>query len=46
MVTSDTVILALIAYVLVVGPFALLRMRGKWARPEKGYFSLGRAGSH
>jgi amino acid transporter len=43
-VTSDTVILALIAYVLVVGPFALLRMRGKWARPEKGYFSLGRAG--
>jgi len=43
-VTSDTVILALIAYVLVVGPFALLRMRGKWTRPEKGYFSLGRAG--
>ena len=25
-------ILALIAYVLVVGPFALLRMRGKWAK--------------
>jgi urea carboxylase system permease len=43
-VTSTTVILALIAYVLVVGPFALLRLRGKWARPEKGYFSLGRAG--
>jgi amino acid transporter len=43
-VTSDTVILALVAYVLVVGPFALLRMLGKWARPEKGYFSLGRAG--
>ena len=43
-VTSDTVILALIAYVLVVGPFALLRIRGKWAQPEKGYFSLGRAG--
>jgi urea carboxylase system permease len=43
-VTSTTVILALIAYVLVVGPFALLRVRGKWARTEKGYFSLGRAG--
>jgi urea carboxylase system permease len=43
-VTSDTVILALIAYVLVVGPFALVRIRGKWTKPEKGYFSLGRAG--
>jgi urea carboxylase system permease len=43
-VTSTTVVLALIAYVLVVGPFALLRIRGKWTRPEKGYFSLGRAG--
>lgn len=43
-VTSTTVILALIAYVLVVGPFALKRIRGQWAKPEKGYFSLGRAG--
>jgi amino acid transporter len=43
-VTSTTVILALIAYVLVVGPFALLRLRGKWAKPERGYFTLGRAG--
>jgi len=43
-VTSTTVVLALIAYVLVVGPFALLRIRGKWTQPEKGYFRLGRAG--
>ena len=43
-VTSTTVVLALIAYVLVVGPFALLRIRGKWFQTEKGYFSLGRAG--
>jgi len=43
-VTSTTVVLALIAYVLVVGPFALLRIRGKWVHTEKGYFSLGRAG--
>jgi urea carboxylase system permease len=43
-VTSTTVILALVAYVLVVGPFALLRIRGKWKQPEKGYFTLGRAG--
>ena len=43
-VTSTTVVLALIAYVLVVGPFALLRIRGKWVHTEKGYFTLGRAG--
>ena len=28
----------------MVGPFALLRIRGKWVQTEKGYFSLGRAG--
>ena len=43
-VTSTTVILALIAYVLVVGPFSLARMRGTWQTPEKGYFTLGRLG--
>jgi hypothetical protein len=43
-VTSTTVILALIAYVLVVVPFALKPIRGQWAKPEKGYFSLGQAG--
>src|SRR5262249_36270642 len=43
-VTSTTVVLALVAYVLVVGPFALLRIRGKWTTTEKGYFTLGRAG--
>jgi urea carboxylase system permease len=44
-ITSDTVILALIAYVLVVGPFTLNRMRGQWQAPETGYFSLGKAGA-
>lgn len=43
-VTGTTVILALIAYVLVVGPFALKRMRGEWQAPEPGHFTLGRAG--
>jgi amino acid transporter len=43
-VTSDTVILALIAYVLVVGPLTLARLRGSWAAPEPGYFTLGRPG--
>jgi urea carboxylase system permease len=43
-VTSTTVILALIAYVLVVGPFALKRLRGEWPAAERGYFTLGRAG--
>jgi amino acid transporter len=43
-VTSTTVILALLSYVLVVGPFALKKMRGEWQQPEKGYFTLGRWG--
>lgn len=43
-VTSCTVILALISYVLVVGPFTLKRMRGEWEEPEKGYFRLGKLG--
>jgi amino acid transporter len=43
-VTSTTVVLALIAYVLVVGPFARKRMRGEWPATEEGYFTLGRAG--
>jgi len=43
-VTSTTVVLALIAYVLVVGPFSLKRMRGEWQQTEKGYFTLGRWG--
>lgn len=42
--TSVTATLALIGYVLVVAPFARTRMRGQWAAPEKGYFTLGRAG--
>ena len=37
-------ILALLSYVLVVGPFALKKMRGEWEQPEKGYFTLGRWG--
>lgn len=43
-VTSTTVILALISYVMVVGPFSLKRMRGEWHVTEPGYFSLGRYG--
>jgi len=43
-ITSDTVILALIAYVLVVGPFSLTRIRGGWTAPEKGDFTLGKLG--
>jgi urea carboxylase system permease len=43
-VTSTTVILALISYVLVVGPLTLSRLRGKWAPNEKGHFSLGKFG--
>jgi urea carboxylase system permease len=42
--TSVTATLALLAYVLVVGPFARTRMRGQWQTPEKGYFTLGKAG--
>ena len=43
-VTSCVVIFAMIAYVLVCGPFALTRMRGKWKEPGPGYFSLRRWG--
>jgi amino acid transporter len=43
-VTSCVVIFAMVAYVLVCGPFALTRMRGKWAEPGPGYFSLRRWG--
>jgi urea carboxylase system permease len=42
--TSVTATLALLSSVLVVGPFARLRMRGQWPAPAKGYFTLGRAG--
>ena len=42
--TSVTATLALLSYVLVVGPFATLRLRGQWQAPAKGYFTLGRAG--
>jgi urea carboxylase system permease len=43
-VTSCVVIFAIFAYVLVCGPFALTRMRGKWQEPGPGYFSLRRWG--
>ena len=43
-VTSCVVIFAIIAYVLVCGPFALTRLRGRWVEPGPGYFSLGRWG--
>jgi urea carboxylase system permease len=43
-VTSCVVIFAMIAYVLVSGPFALTRLRGKWKEPGPGYFSLGKLG--
>jgi urea carboxylase system permease len=43
-VTSCVVIFAIIAYVLVCGPFALARMRGRWQEPGRGYFSLGKFG--
>jgi len=43
-VTSGTVILAVISYVLVVGPFALKRIRREWHQTDPQYFSLGRLG--
>jgi len=43
-VSGCTIILALVSYLLVVAPFALLRVTGRWARPEKGYFTLGKLG--
>ncbi|MEV6010123.1 APC family permease [Streptomyces sp. NPDC051976] len=42
-VTSATVILALIAYTLVAGAFFLRRMRGEWIE-DRDYFHLGRWG--
>lgn len=42
--TGVTVILALLAYCLVVGPFTLSRHRGEWGQAEAGYFSLGAKG--
>jgi urea carboxylase system permease len=44
-VSGTTIILALASYLLVVGPFALLRLKGGWAQPEKGYFTLGKFGT-
>lgn len=43
-VSGTTIILALVSYLLVVAPFAKLRVSGRWAAPEKGYFTLGRLG--
>jgi urea carboxylase system permease len=43
-VSGTTIILALVSYLLVVAPFAALRMRGKWTKPEQGYFTLGKFG--
>lgn len=42
--TSVTATLALFGYCLVTGSFAMARIRGRWATPAKGYFTLGRAG--
>jgi urea carboxylase system permease len=43
-VTSDTVIFALVSYILVAGSFSFARIRGQWPAPAKGYFTLGRWG--
>lgn len=42
-VTSTTVVLALISYVLVAGSFTIRRMRGPW-NDDRRYFSLGKLG--
>lgn len=42
-VTSTTVVLAYIAYSIVAGSFARLRIRGQW-REDRDYFSLKRFG--
>ena len=44
-VTSDTVILALIAYVLVVGPFALLACAGSGPGPRRATSAWAGPGS-
>jgi urea carboxylase system permease len=41
---STSVIFALISYVLLVGAFTSLRLKGGWKQPEKGYFSLRKFG--
>ena len=43
-ITSTTVVLALIAYALVTGSLTLTRLRGKWTHTPAGHFSLGRWG--
>jgi urea carboxylase system permease len=43
-VSGTTIILALFSYLLVVGPFARVRLRGQWVQ-DKGHFSLGRFGT-
>jgi urea carboxylase system permease len=42
-VTSTTVVLAFLAYVIVAGTFAARRIRGQWTDDTR-YFRLGRAG--
>jgi urea carboxylase system permease len=44
-VAGTTIILALVSYLLVVGPFAAMRVTGRWTQPEKGYFTLGKFGN-
>jgi urea carboxylase system permease len=42
-VTSTTVVLAFIAYVIVTGAYGLRRLRGSWT-DDRGYFRLGKFG--
>jgi amino acid transporter len=44
-VAGTTIVLALVSYLLVVGPFAAMRVTGRWTQPEKGYFTLGKFGT-
>jgi amino acid transporter len=43
-VSGTTVIFALFSYLLIAMSFVMVRLRGEWELPEKGYFSLGKLG--